>query len=502
MNDDIPAPVFNGGAGVGPKTACFLTGFCGSPGKSPGKGPGGRPGFQNLAFWNRLGFFLFLFALILPGCRPSPKQGEAEAPRPVRGVVVGERNIPHEISGFGTLSFLKKVDVAAPQDAVLAALYYREGDKVNPGDKLALLENPQISLAVGRAQNTFSQAKASLDLARSRLLEGEFQAEAQLLNLEKAEAELEQARKIHEEQKRKHQGEEALYEAGGVTEEAIRTGRFSLDSEEEKIRLLEKDLAIRRIGFRHQDLAAAGLPLPRDEGEQRRLYVALATATLRAEFQAAQASLQAAAKELESAKLAESELVVRSSMAGTVGALYMEAGERVKQEDKILTLMDTESLYGVFPVREEDALRLEKGMAAVVSLDGTGGTYEGSVELVAPIADSQSFTFSVRVLLSPESIAGGMGETLPKPGMFARVSITLGPPRKVMVIPDSAILNKKNNQGVVFVINGDTVHERELRFGMSLGEDREIEAGLLPGDLVVARPDGGLRDGVYVSVVE
>jgi RND family efflux transporter MFP subunit len=445
---------------------------------------------------------IFLLALVLSGCGVPPERGAVEAPRQIRGAVVKERDIPHEISGFGTLSFLKKVDVAAPQDAVLAALYYREGDRVKPGDRLALLENPQISLAVGRAKNTYSQAKAALDLARSRLLEGEFQAEAQLLNLEKAEAELEQARKVHGELKRKHQGEEALYEAGGVTEEAIRAGRFSLASEEEKIRLLEKDLEIRRVGYRTQDLRAAGLPLPKTEGEQGRLFIVLATATLRAEVQASQASLEAAAKELESAVLAESELVIESSMNGTVGALYMEAGERVKREDKILTLMDTDSLYGVFPVREEDALRLEQGMAAKVSLDGTGGTYEGSVDLVAPVADSQSFTFSVRVLLSPESIAGGMGETLPKPGMFARVSISLGPPRKLMVIPDSAIINKKDKQGAVFVINGDTLHEREVGFGISLGEDREIERGLLPGDLVAARPDGSFRDGTYVSVVE
>jgi RND family efflux transporter MFP subunit len=445
---------------------------------------------------------VFLLSLLLPGCDAPTERGDSEAPRQIRGAVITERDIPNEINGFGTLSFLKKVDVAAPQDAVVVILDYREGDKVKPGDRLALLENPQISLAVGRAKNTFSQAKAALDLARSRLLEGEFQAEAQLLNLEKAEAELEQARKVHGEQKRKHQGEEALYEAGGVTEEAIRAGRFSLVSEEEKIRLLEKDLEIRRIGYRNQDLTAAGLPLPKSEAEQRRLFVILATATLRAEVQASQASLEAAAKELESAMLAESELVIKSSMAGTVGALHMEAGERVKREDKILTLMDTESLYGVFPVREEDALRLEQGMAAKVSLDGTGGIYEGTVDLVSPIADTQSFTFSVRVLLSPESIAQGMGETLPKPGMFARVSITLGPPRKVMVIPDSAILNKKNNRGVVFVINGNIVHEREVGFGISLGEEREIEANLLPGALVAARPDGSLRDGAYVLVVE
>jgi multidrug efflux pump subunit AcrA (membrane-fusion protein) len=63
-------------------------------------------------------------------------------------------------------------------------------------------------------------------------------------------------------------------------------------------------------------------------------------------------------------------------------------------------------------------------------------------------------------------------------------------------------VNKKNNEGTVFVISGDTLHERNISFGPSLGEDREIEAGLLPGDLVVARPDGSLRDGVYVSAAD
>jgi RND family efflux transporter MFP subunit len=212
--------------------------------------------------------------------------------------------------------------------------------------------------------------------------------------------------------------------------------------------------------------------------------------------------MEAAVKELESARLAQSELKIRSSSGGTVGARYFEEGERVKREDKILTLMDTESLYAVFPVREADALRLERGMPARVSLDGTGGTYGGAVDLVAPAADSQSFTFTVRVLLSPEEIASGNGEGRPKPGMFARVSITLGPPRKAVVIPGGVILNQGDDEGVVFVISGNTVYERKVLLGMSLGEDRIVASGLSPGDPVVLRPDGNLRDGSYVVLAE
>jgi RND family efflux transporter MFP subunit len=176
-----------------------------------------------------------------------------------------------------------------------------------------------------------------------------------------------------------------------------------------------------------------------------------------------------------------------------VGARYFEAGERVKREDKILTLMDTSSLYAIFPVREGDALRIEKGMAAQVGIDGTGETWNGEVDLVYPQADSQSFTFLVRVLLR------GTGIERLKPGMFARVSITLGPPRSVVVLPESALAGKKDNEGRVFVINGDTLSERKVGLGLSLGEEREITSGIRAGEVVVLRPEGDLREGSHVS---
>jgi RND family efflux transporter MFP subunit len=209
-------------------------------------------------------------------------------------------------------------------------------------------------------------------------------------------------------------------------------------------------------------------------------------------------------KELQAAQLAERELRIFSPARGTIGVRYLEAGERVKQEDKILTLIDTESLYAVFPVRESEALLLSRGMKAVVRVDGTGGTYEGIVDLVSPSADSQSFTFSVRVLIPPEAAASsaGLREAGLKPGMFARVSIILGPPRQAVIVPESALFNKKNTEGSVFVVSGNRLSERSVTMGSSLGEDREIGVGVSAGEVVVLRPDTNLREGDYVSVVD
>jgi RND family efflux transporter MFP subunit len=381
---------------------------------------------------------------------------------------------------------------------VIKKLFYREGDFVRQGALLIQLENPQINLAVLRAENNYSQAAAARNLASSRLIEGIFQAEAQLLSLEKAEAELVIAKRRWEEDKRKHLNQETLFEAGGIHTEAILVSRFSLDTEWEQIQLMETELEIRKIGSRDRDLVKAGIPVPQDAVERQNALVSLMTSSLKAELEAACARLEAAEKELTSANIALAELTMRSPASGIVGARYLEEGERVRTQDKILSLIDTASLYAIFPVREKDALRIEKGMKASVLIDGTGENRSGFVDLVYPQADSQSLSFLVRVLLqnSPDS------KSNLKPGMFARVTVALGSPKQAVCIPEQSIFNQKNNEGSVFIINGSVLAERKIVLGSSLGDEREITGGLKAGEIVVLRPDTDLKEGVHVSLAE
>jgi len=406
--------------------------------------------------------------------------------------------LTEEVSGFGNLTFLTKVDVTASQEGTIRRIYYREGESVPKGARLVSLSNPQIELAVGRAENAQVQAAAALKLSRSRLMEGEFSAEAEILSIAKAEAEYSQAKKTVEEQRRKAEDQEKLYNAGGLSDEAIRETRFNLSNAEEQLHLMERELEIRSVGRRDADLQRAGL-FPAggfaSPEERRAALVKLSVSTLRAETEAAQAQLEAALKELESVRIALAELTLYSPAAGTIGARYLEEGERVKKEDKICTLMDTGALYVIFPLRESDALRLGKGMAAKVTVDGAGGTYDGTVDLVSPQADSQSFTFTVRVLLPEEVVAAG--EKL-KPGMFARVSVQLGSEKQALMVPETAILNRKNDEGTVFVINQGVASERKIRFGLLSGGSREICSGLKAGEIVAVKPESQLREGSHV----
>jgi len=457
-----------------------------------------------------------LTVLLLFACGNNASHNSNDTRR-VRGIAAAVREQPDEAAGFGSLSFLSKVDITSPQEAVIRKLFFREGDYVREGQVIVQLENPQINIAVERAENNFSQALAAHNLSNSRLLEGIFQAEAQLLVIDKAAAELALAKIRWEENKRKHLNQERLFEAGGLHTEAILVSRFSIEAEWEQILLMERELDIRRIGCRDQDLVMAGIDVPSDETERRNALVYLMTSTLRAELEASQARLDAAEKELASFNITLSELSIHSPASGIVGARYLEEGERVRLQDKIISLIDTASLYAIFPVREKDALRIEKGMPASVLIDGTGDIFDGIVDLVYPQADSQTLSFLVRVLLL-EPQPGSVNRNLSangsafntglhdvsrlKPGMFTRVTVTLGPPKRSVYIPESAVFNTKNNEGSVFIINGSILTERNITFGHLYGEEREVITGLNAGELIVLRPDSDLREGTSVTVMQ
>ncbi|MCA1950595.1 MAG: efflux RND transporter periplasmic adaptor subunit [Treponema sp.] len=445
-----------------------------------------------------------LSSALIVSCTPAKGESAervSTAPLGVKTCIAEYRTIPEEVSGFGSLSFLKKVDITSSQEGTIKSIERREGSPVRSGMILAVLENPQIELAVGRARNAYDQAVAALELARARLLEGEFQSEAKILDLEKTEAELAQARREYQEQERKLRDQEALFAAGGVTEESIRSARFALDASRERLRFQEQDLAIRWVGLRVQDLENSGIAVPKTQEALLKARIALATTTLRAELRAAEARLDAAQKELESALLAQKELTILSPMAGQIAARYMEIGERVKRDDKLLTLMDTQSLYATIPVRERDAQRILPGMVARLDVDGAAGSCTARVDLVAPTADNQSFTFLVRLLVDPQ----GVQKLRLKPGMFARATIKLGSERKILLIDETALADKQGDRGRVFLIQRNQAAERTVKLGDLYGSSREILEGLEAGQVLVQKPDigpGGLKDGAYVELVQ
>jgi multidrug efflux pump subunit AcrA (membrane-fusion protein) len=123
--------------------------------------------------------------------------------------------------------------------------------------------------------------------------------------------------------------------------------------------------------------------------------------------------------------------------------------------------------------------------------------------MVSSIADSQSFSFSVRILLPKEALESSASFTeglSAKPGMFTRASITVGKPYDVVTVSKNAIINKKNNEAYCFVVNSGALVMKKLVLGDSIEDDYIVTSGVSSGEDAVVYPDSALREGDYVSV--
>jgi hypothetical protein len=123
-----------------------------------------------------------------------------------------------------------------------------------------------------------------------------------------------------------------------------------------------------------------------------------------------------------------------------------------------------------------------------------------SVIAIVPTADRSKATVKVRIALGQKD-----ARIVPEMGVrvaFLESKATGGsrpaPPRGVL-IPATAI-RQEEGKDVVFLARDGQAERRAVSLGGTLGESRQVQAGVSAGDSVVAEPPAGLKDGDAVRV--
>jgi RND family efflux transporter MFP subunit len=442
----------------------------------------------------RLAAALFILAIMTAGgCRKESDSGLALSRQKVTLVRLKEQTVSQELTSFGTLSFRKKTDVTTIVDGTLSELPVSEGARVEQNQLLARMKNIQLEMRSRQAEEALSSARSALELAQARLWEGELAVEARIVAVQRAEIEIAHKHFELEELARTLKNKEQLFQVGGATEETLAALRLSYEAAETNLELLAKDLAIKRIGLRPEDILSRGLALPKDDSERTQLLTRINTQTLLAELDAARSRLQSAQTELRSAEQLLAELEIRSPIRGIVGAKYVEAGEHVAADTKAFTIINTSDVYAVFPLPEADALRVSEGTAVEATIEAVSSKpFTGKVDLVSPMIDPQAGTFTVKALLQNPN-----GRLMP--GMFVRVRLVLGNPRRAVLLPVSCIVQKKSNKAMVYTVVNNRVFLKEVSLGREMDGSYAVEGGLRNGEVVIDSPSPILKEGEEVD---
>lgn len=194
----------------------------------------------------------------------------------------------------------------------------------------------------------------------------------------------------------------------------------------------------------------------------------------------------------DQAKLAKTE--IRAPFAGTMGLRQVSPGAYVQPGAEIARLEDLSAIKLDFRVPEVHLARLRKDQGVSVRVDAwPADNFPGRIYALEPAVDERTRTVVVRARIP------NPGAKL-RPGMFARVALTLGGRSDALLVPEQALVPKGQENFVFRVVEGKAKLTK-VKTGLRVPGEVEIVEGLGKGDVVVTDGQIKLQDGVPVSVM-
>jgi RND family efflux transporter MFP subunit len=272
--------------------------------------------------------------------------------------------------------------------------------------------------------------------------------------------------------------------------EQVRQAEASQRVSEATIRQREADLNVAKVNFdrsknlfERQLLAKQAL----DDAESRYL-AALAQVDL------SKAQLSQNESRLEELRINLQNTSVSSPVDGFVAKRTVDPGAMVNTNTAILSVVDISRLRLVANVVEKDLRMVSAGDMAEVEVDAyPGEKFKGKIARVAPVLDPATRTAVMEV-----EIPNGDGRL--KPGMYARINLTVEEHENALVVPKTAVVDYASQRGVWVPNDQDRATFVPLKLGIENSEQIEVLGGLNEGDQFVNAGAGAVRNNDQLLV--
>ncbi len=213
-------------------------------------------------------------------------------------------------------------------------------------------------------------------------------------------------------------------------------------------------------------------------------------------YQGSEAAVRGSDAQVQLAKKALDDAVVRAPISGIVAKRMVNGGERVLPDAPMVTIVDLSRLELEATVPASDIASVSLGQTVRFMVDGFGDRpFDGKVERINPVAEPGSR--AIKLFVAVPNANG-----LLRGGMFAQGQITLSKSAPVPVVPNTALFEEAG-QAYVFTVEGGKLAKRAVKLGArdEASGLTEVSGGLSPGADVVRVRMGSLKVGAPAIVV-
>ena len=204
---------------------------------------------------------------------------------------------------------------------------------------------------------------------------------------------------------------------------------------------------------------------------------------------------EAAVKNIESVI---SKKRITAPFSGRLGIRNIDLGQFLSTGSSIVSLQALDPIFVDFTLPQQRLGRVNTGMEVEARLDAyPDQVFTGELTAITPEVDVATRSGSLRATL--ENSDGKL-----RPGMFANISVILPEEKPVLVVPATAVLYAPYGDSVYMIEQGEdgskVAAQKFVRVLERRGDFVAIEAGLEPGDEIVATGVFKLRNGMAVRV--
>jgi RND family efflux transporter MFP subunit len=335
----------------------------------------------------------------------------------------------------------QEIDVHAKVAGYVKSITVDVGDRVKPGQLLAVLEIPEL-------QDELQQDEASVKRADEEV--------------NRAQADLERAESAHEVT---HLGATRLASVSKTRPNLI--AQQDLDEAAGRDRVAEAQVSTAKAA-----LASAREQIEIAKANQAKTKTLFAYARITAPFEG----------------------VITHRYADT-GAMIQAGTSSQTQTMPVVKLSQNNLLRLIIPVPESAVSRIHLKEPVDVRVQSIGKTFPGTIARFADRLDTDTRTMRVEVDVPNPKLQL-------VPGMFAQAAIALDRVTDALTVPVQAIDRVDDKARVLVVTRDHKIEPREIELGLESADRVAVTGGLAAGDLVVTGNRGQLKAGEIVSPKE
>ena len=440
---------------------------------------------------------------VLAACRGGG--GGIEVATAGRGTVTEVVEAPANVEARATSA------LTATGDGTIAAVYVRDGQRVDAGTIVAQISSPQAQARLRSARSQLAQAEAAVPTAPPSIDVSGAQAQADATARGAFDAARTAAGQIPQPRLRAvtlawvaaAERQYALAQAQAqAAVAAINTGVGNLSAALGSLTAAQRAQALAAVGAAQRAVDALTIRAPIAGTVQ------LGGSPTAGNGSGGSGSLGSALDQLPPEVRDQAATALGGDLAGAGSAAQVRttgpvtAGMPVTTGTPVATIVDTGALSLVAEVDETDVFMVRPGVRATADLDAApGASYPATVAAVdlTPTPSARGgVSYRVRLSLGRGRLADGRPAPSPRPGMSAVADLQVRVAEDAVTVPASALVRVENQDAVWLVTDGGKARRQLVTLGAQGADAVQVVTGLREGQRLVVRGADKVSDGQAV----